>query len=168
MTHARRIPALAVAALICLAAVQGCSNTVDGPAVPVAGSTTGELRDGAVHVAEQAALTVTSLDHRNPDAGYDRLLALLTGPARQEWEQQRAGYLAKIGSDGVTVDSGAVKASGVADLDQAASTATVLVATTAMVSTKQAPTQEKRRYRWRMGLARTGAVWKVVQLQAVP
>ncbi|MGH3794669.1 MAG: hypothetical protein ACRDSP_07240 [Pseudonocardiaceae bacterium] len=167
MSRVRQTLALAVAALICLATAQGCSTTVDGPAVPVAGNTTSDLRDTAVHVAEQTAIALTSLDHRDPDGGYDRLLALLTGPARQEWEQRRVDYLARIKSERVTANGAAIKASGVADLDPAATTATVLVASTAMVSTKQVPAQQKRRYRLRMDLIRSGAQWKVSQLQVV-
>jgi Mce-associated membrane protein len=162
----RRTLALAIVGLVWLGAGQGCSTKVEGPATPVAGSTTSELRDAAVRVAERTAVVLTSLDQRDPDGGYDRLLALLTGPARQEWEQRRVGYLTKIKSEGVTAD-GTVKASGVADLDPRVTTATVLVAATAMVATKQNPTAEKRRYRLRMELIRTGGEWKVSQLQLV-
>lgn len=165
MSHARR----ALAALICLAGIclAGCSTEVDGPAAPVAGSTTGERRDAAVRVAEQTAVTLTSLDHRDPEAGFDRLLAALTGPARQEWEQRRAEYLATITSDALTSEDAAVDASGVAALDPAATTATVLVTATATVSTKQAPAAEQRQYRLRMSLIREEADWKVTQLQFV-
>lgn len=173
MTPAGRTRALALVALLCLA---GCSTTVDGPATPVTGSTAtelrdntaAELRDAAVRVAEQTAVAVTSLDHRDPDAGYDRLLALLTDPARQEWEQRRVEYLAMITSDVVTVESAAVEASGVVALDPAGTTATVLVAAIAEVSTAQAPQSAKRRYRLQMSLVQPAAEWKVSQLRFVP
>lgn len=169
---AGRTLALALTALLCLA---GCSTAADGPAAPVAGSTTAELRDGtaaelrdaAVQAAERTAVALVSLDHRDPDAGYDRLLDLLTGPARQEWEQRRVEYLAMITSDAVTAERAAVKASGVAALDPAGTTATVLVAATAEVSTNQAPTPETHRYRLRMSLIQAAAEWKVSQLQFV-
>ncbi|MGH3931881.1 MAG: hypothetical protein ACRDTF_18120 [Pseudonocardiaceae bacterium] len=173
MTPAGRTRALALAALLCLA---GCSATVDESATPVAGgtatelrdNTVAELRDAAVRVAEQTAVALTSLDHREPDAGYDRLLALLTDPARQEWEQRRVEYLGTLTSDVVTVQSAAVEASGVATLDPAGPTATVLVAAIAEVSAAQAPQPVKRRYRLQMSLVQTAAEWKVSQLQFVP
>jgi Mce-associated membrane protein len=158
--------AVLIAVLISLVTAQGCATVVDGPAVPVAGSTTGELRDAAVQVAERTAVAVTSLDHRDPEGEFDRFLALLTGPARQEWEQRRGPYLAKIKSAEET-SAGSVMASGVAALDPPATTATVLVAATAMVTTNKVPTPEKRRYRLRMDLIRTAGAWKVSQLQMV-
>ncbi|MGH3938726.1 MAG: hypothetical protein ACRDTG_08825 [Pseudonocardiaceae bacterium] len=173
MTLAGRTSALALAALLCLA---GCSTTMDGQTTPVAGdaatelrdSTAGDLRDVAVQAAEQTAVALTSLDHRDPGAGYDRLLALLTDPARQEWEQRRIEYLGTLTSDVVTVNSAAVEASGVSALDPAGPTATVLVAAIAEVSTAQAPQPVKRRYRLQMSLVQTPAEWKVSQLQFVP
>ncbi|MGQ0775919.1 MAG: hypothetical protein ACT4NY_16120 [Pseudonocardiales bacterium] len=151
--------------------------TVDGSAQPVPENTTtersdaiatAERRDAAVQAAEQTAVALTSLDHRDPDAGYDRLLDLLTGPARQEWEQRRAEYLAPITSDVVTVERPAVTASGVAALDPAGTAATVLVSAVAEVSTNQAPTPKKRFSRLQMSLVQTGAEWKVSQLRFVP
>lgn len=180
MTPAGGTLVLALAALLWLA---GCSTEVAGPATPPVGpatagrdtttagqreATTAEQRDAAVRAAEQAAVALTSLDHRDPEAGYDRLLGLLTGPARQEWEQRRAEYLAMITSDVLTVELAAVEASGVVALDPAGSTATVLVAATAMVSAKQVTEPEKRHYRLRMSLVRTTAEWQVSQLQFVP
>lgn len=153
-----------LAALICLAAAQGCAGPSDGGASPVPGSSTGEQRDEAVRVAEQAAVALTSLDHQDGEAAYDRLLGLLTGQARQEWEQRRDEYLAPIVADEVTSD-GVVTASGVAALDP--SVVTVLVAVTATVSTHQSPTPDKRRHRLTLSLISTPAGWKVSQLQFV-
>lgn len=169
MIRTGRILALAFAALICLG---GCSTAVDKPAGPVAGNRTAELRtvelrDAAVRVAEQTAVAVASLDHRDGDADYDRLLALLSGSARQEWERQRAEKLAALTSDAVTAERVAVTVSGVAALDPAAPTATVLVAATARVAGKQAPVAEEHRYRLRMSLTRTADEWKVSELQFV-
>ncbi len=174
MIRTGRILALTLAALICLG---GCSTAVDRPPVdrppvdspagPAAGNRTAELRDAAVRVAEQTAVAVASLDHRDGDADYDRLLALLSGAARQEWEQQRAEKLAALTSDAVTADRVAVKASGVAALDPAAPSATVLVAATARIAGKQAPAPEEHRYRLRMSLTRTADEWKVSELQFV-
>ena len=157
---------LVLAALLCLAASPGCADPADGGAVPVAGSSTGELRDGVVRVAEQAAVAVTSLDHRDGEAGYDRLLELLTEPARQEWEQRRVDQLAMIVSDAAMSES-VVTASGVAALDPTTATSTVLVAVTATVSTNQSPAPEERRHRLTLSLISTPAGWKVSQLQFV-
>jgi hypothetical protein len=159
--------AFLLTALICLAASQGCAGPADGGASPVAGSDTGELRDEAVRVAEQAAVTLTSLDRLDGEAGYDRLLELLTDPARQEWEQRRAEYLATIMSDAATSDS-AVTASGVAAFDPAtAETATVLVAVTATVSTEQNATPDKLHHRLQLSLINTPAGWQISQLTFV-
>ncbi|HEU0088196.1 MAG TPA: hypothetical protein VFQ77_11210, partial [Pseudonocardiaceae bacterium] len=84
--------AIALAALLCCLA--SCSTATDGSPAPPPGTATAELRDGAVRAAEQAAVVLTSLDQRSAEAGYDKLLALLTGPARQEWAQRRADHLA--------------------------------------------------------------------------
>jgi len=153
---------LVLAALVCLAASQGCASTADGGALPVVGNSTAELRDESVQVAEQAAVALTSLDDRDGEAGYDRLLELLTGPARQEWEQRRA----ELGSDTTTLDSVATT-SGVAAFDPAAATSTVLVAVTTTVSTEQGATPEERRHRLQLSLISTPAGWKVSQLQFV-
>lgn len=155
--------------------------TVDGSAKPPAESTTtepstatepsdptAERRDAAVRATEQTAVAVISLDHRDPEAGYDRLLDLLTGPARQEWEQRRVEYLAMTTSDVVTVENTAVVASGMAALDPAGATATVLVNAIAEVATKQATQPAKRRYRLQLSLVRTADEWQVSQLQFVP
>ena len=177
MTHVGRSVVLAV--LIGLAAAQGCATTadrggapadgggatVDGGHGPVTGNRLGELRDGAVAAAEQTAVALMSLDHRDPEEGYDRLLELLTEPARQEWEQRRGEYLAPITASGAVTSEPAVRASGVAALDPATATATVLVAATAAVSSSQAAAVEKRRYRLQMSLIRTPAGWRVSQLQ---
>lgn len=154
-------------ALVLLFGLVGCSTAEDGPAASTADAPTVQWRDAAVRVAEQAAVTLVSLDHRDPEAGYDRLLELLTNPARQEWEQRRAEYLAPITSDVVTTELAAVTASGVAALDPAGTTATVLVAATATVSTVPAPEPDERRYRLRMSLTRTADEWKVSELQMV-
>ncbi|MFN2495832.1 MAG: hypothetical protein ABR608_07980 [Pseudonocardiaceae bacterium] len=159
--------ALALTALLCLAAAQGCTTPVDGGAAPVAENGIGELRDGAVQAAEQAAVALTSLDHRDPEAGYDRLLELLTDPARQEWAQRRAEFLTPITSSGAVTSAAVVRSSGVAALDPAAATATVLVAAAATVSSQQRATPEQRRYRLQMSLIRTPAGWKVSQLQVL-
>lgn len=191
---------LLLAVLICLAAAQGCTApaplraaptvenptadnpmvdnpTADNPEVNNDDNDVGELRDGAVASAEQAAIMLASLDHRDPQAGYDRLLELLTEPARQEWEQRRGEYLAPIMASGAVTSAAMVQASGVAALDPAAGTATVLVAATATVSSTAAASTAavaaveqpappmKRHYRLRMSVIRTPAGWKVAQLQ---
>ncbi|MGH3914943.1 MAG: hypothetical protein ACRDTC_16275, partial [Pseudonocardiaceae bacterium] len=158
-----------VLALVLLLGLAGCSTAEDGPAASAAGSitaeqrdaTTEQWRDAAVRAAEQTAVALVSLDHRDPEAGYDRLLELLTDPARQEWEQRRAEYLAPITSDVVTTELAAVTASGVAALDPAGTIATVLVAATATISTTRAPEPDERRYRLRMSLTRAVDEWKV-------
>lgn len=153
--------------LVALIWVCGCSTEVDGPAAPVPGNSTAELRDTAVRAAEQTSIAVISLDGRDPEAGYSRLLPLLSDPARQEWEQQRGQRLAELRSDVVSVEQVVVTSSGVTALDPAAPTATVLVAAFARISTKQAPVAQERRYRLRMSLARTAGEWKVSELQFV-
>ncbi|MGH4027230.1 MAG: hypothetical protein ACRDRV_21885 [Pseudonocardiaceae bacterium] len=170
MTRIGRRLALGLAGLICsgLICVGGCSTEAGGPPAPAPGNRTAELRDTAVRAAEQTAVAVISLDRRDPEAGYARLLARLSGPARQEWEQQRAPRLAELTSDAVSVEQPAVTASGVAALDPAAPTATVLVAAGARVSSKQAPVAQERRYRLRLSLDRTAGEWKVSELQFVP
>lgn len=165
-----RIARALVLGLATLIFFSACSTEAGGPApapAPTAGERTAELRDTAVRAAEQTAIAATSLDHRDPEAGYDRLLALLTGPALGEWEQQRAERLAAITSGAVTAEHAAVTSSGVAALDPAAPTATVLVAATAAVADKQTPAAQERRYRLRMSLIRTAGEWKVSELQFV-
>jgi hypothetical protein len=170
VNRVNRILPLALAVLICLGmlgAAQGCSTpTTPGAPQPTAGNGPAELRDAAVDVAERTAVALVSLDHRDPEAGYDRLLDLLANPARQEWEQRRAEYLAPLVSDAVTATDVA-RTSGVAEFDPAARTATVLVAATATVTTDQAPAGDDRRYRLRMSLVDTPAGWKVSELRFV-
>lgn len=163
MIRIGRTLALGLVALLCLS---GCSTEAGGPA-PAPGNSTAELRDTAVRTAEQTAIAVTSLDRRDPEAGYARLLALLSGPARQEWERQRTQRVAELTSDAVSVEHAAVTASGVAAFDPAAPTATVLVAADARVTSKQAPAAQEQRYRLRMSLARTAGEWKVSGLEFV-
>lgn len=165
MTGIGRVLGLTVVALICLS---GCSAGAGHPAAPAPGNRTTEARDAAVRAAEQAAIAVTSLDRRDPEAGYARLLRLLSGPARQEWEQQRAQRLAELTSDAVSVEQAAVTASGVAALDPAAPAATVLVAAGARVTSRQAPVAQELRYRLRMSVTRATGTWTVSELQFVP
>jgi hypothetical protein len=160
VNRVNRILPLALAVLICLGmlgAAQGCSTpTTPGAPQPTAGN----------GPAERTAVALVSLDHRDPEAGYDRLLDLLANPARQEWEQRRAEYLAPLVSDAVTATDVA-RTSGVAEFDPAARTATVLVAATATVTTDQAPAGDDRRHRLRMSLVDTPAGWKVSELRFV-
>lgn len=180
MTRLARAGVLGLLTLICLS---GCTAEGEDAPAPTtaeragsgardgaskdAGNSTAKLRDTAVHAAERTAVAVMSLDHRDPAAKYDRLLALLSGPARQEWEQQRAERLAEITSDAVTVERATVTASGVAALDPDTPAATVLAAGTAEVSSKAAPTAQERRYRLRMSLTRTAGEWTVSELRFV-
>jgi Mce-associated membrane protein len=155
---------LLLAVLFCLAVTAGCTTPADGRAAPVSNNGVGTLRDGAMQTAEQTAVALLSVDHRDPEAGYDRLLTLLTDPARQEWAQRRGAYLAPITESGAVTTEAVVQASGVAALDPAAGTATVLVAATATVSHQQAAPQ-RRRYRLQMSLIHTPDGWQVSQLQ---
>lgn len=164
MTAGGRILGFGLVVLIC---VSGCSAESGAPAAPGPGNSTAELRDAAVRAAEQTAIAVTSLDRRDPETGYTRLLTLLSGPARLEWEQQRAQRLAELTSDAVSVEQAAVTTSGVAALDPAAPTATVLVAAGAKVSSKQSPAAQELRYRLRMSLTRATGTWTVSELQFV-
>lgn len=168
MTHAGRIVAFVFAVLLGVAAVQGCSTAQDnGPAAGEPENPTVALRDGAVQVAEQTVLTLISLDHREPEKGYDRLLGLMTGPAAQEWGQRRAEYVETLVSDVVTSEGAVIDASGVAAFDPAEPSAEVLVAAAAQVSTAQSPVEE-RRYQLRLLLVQTGdKEWKVSDLQYV-
>lgn len=172
MTRIARACALSLVTLTCLS---GCSTGTENTPPPASGNSapegaansTAELRDTAVRAAERTAVAVMSLDRRDSGAKYDRLLDLLSGPARQEWEQQRTERLAGITADAVTAERATVTASGVAALDPATPSATVLAAGTAEVADKTAPAAQERRYRLRMALTRTADEWTVSELQFV-
>lgn len=153
--------------LIGVGTLQGCSTAAPGEAQPAAENSTAERRDAAVRAAEQTAVALVSLDHRDPEQGYDRLLTMLTGPARTQWEQRRAEYLAPLIATNTVSSEAAVRESGVAALESDATTVTVLVVATATVTSDANPGPDDRNYRLRMSLVPVSDGWKVSDLQIV-
>ncbi|MQA13946.1 MAG: hypothetical protein GEV09_07140 [Pseudonocardiaceae bacterium] len=116
-------------------------------------------RDTVLRQARQAAINLTTLDHRNVQAGLDSWEQVSTGPLLEEFRTNRGNYVKTIQQGKVKTESEVVDGA-VAELDTRAGTARVLMGIDVTVTPAEGdPTVSRQRLE--MVMQRTGDGWKV-------
>jgi Mce-associated membrane protein len=163
----RRItPRRALAALVALAAVAAVVFGILWVLTLNSGSLAlARDRDAVLVDARQAAINLNTLDFKNVDAGLDLWEQSSTGPALDEFRQNRAAY-AKAVTDSKRSTVATVPDAAVSELDERAGVARVLVGVDVTVTPDgQAPVVTRQRLQLEM--TRTDAGWKVSKLNPV-
>jgi Mce-associated membrane protein len=160
------VPVRVLAALTALAAVAavflgvrwGFALTDDGLALAGA-------REAVLTDAKQAAINLNTLDHTNVDAGLDLWEQSSTGAVLEEFRANREQYAQFVAESQRTTEASVTDAA-VAQLDDRAGTATVLVGLDVVVRPPDAEPVVTRQ-RLELEMARTGHGWKVSGLDPV-
>lgn len=122
-------------------------------------------RDAALVAAKEAAVALNTLNYKDADAGLSQWEQVATGSVLAEFRQNRAAY-AKAVSDSRRATVATVPDAAVAELDERAGVARVLVGVDVSVTPEgQQPTITRQRLQLEM--TRTDAGWKVSKLSPV-
>ncbi|WP_369204120.1 hypothetical protein [Streptomyces sp. PU-14G] len=123
-------------------------------------------RDEVRSAGEQAVQNLNTLDHRKIEAGLDSWEESTTGELRGQLKKGRKGFEKQI-REAKTVTSARILSSAVAELDERAGRAGVLVAVrTTVKAPKEKPATKQTRMRGE--LTRTEDGWKLSALAQVP
>jgi Mce-associated membrane protein len=122
-------------------------------------------RAGALQAARQMVVNLMTLDHNAPQESLDRVTQGATGQFREQFSTQ-ASAIQTILQQAAVSSSGEVSEAGVAQLDR--DSATVLVASTALVKNTQAPQGEPRQYRMLIKLQKQADNWLASDVEFVP
>ncbi len=125
----------------------------------------GVVRDTALQDAQQAAINVNTLDHRQVQGGFELWEQSATGAALEEFRTNRDAYVRTV-TESKTVSTARVRDAAVADLDDRAGTALVLVG----VDVTYTPEQREAscvRQRLQLNMNRTPDGWKVEKIAPV-
>lgn len=155
--------------LIALVAVAAVAAIVLGVlwvlAVSASSLTLARDRDAVLVDARQAAINLNTLDYREVQRGLDLWEQSSTGPVLQEFQQNRDAY-AKAVTDAKRATQATVPDAAVAELDDRAGLARVLVAVDVTVTPEgQAPVVTRQRLQLEM--TRTPNGWKVSGISPV-
>ncbi|MET9859307.1 nuclear transport factor 2 family protein [Streptomyces smyrnaeus] len=123
-------------------------------------------RDEVRAAGEQAVQNLNTLDHRELDSGLDSWEESTTGDLRGQLRKGRAQFEKQI-RRAKTVTSARILSSAVAELDERAGRAGMLIA---VRTTVKAPEEKPatKQTRMRGELTRTGEGWKLSALEQVP
>jgi Mce-associated membrane protein len=122
-------------------------------------------RDDVVGAAQQAAITLNSLDYRNAPAGMDAWMAVSTGQVLDEFRKHRDDYI-KVVTDSKRVTTAIATDPAVTELDDRAGVARVLIGVDVTVTPDgQKPVLTRQRLQLEMN--RTPDGWKVGRLAPV-
>lgn len=125
----------------------------------------GQAREEAVQAARDQVAILNTIDYRHAADGFDRWLAVSTGPLHDELRRGRDANLDQIqrarSSAVATVTDAAVT-----KLDERAGTAELL-ASVEIRLTPDGGAESTQRNRYRVNLTRTGDGWKVSTLSAI-
>jgi Mce-associated membrane protein len=125
-------------------------------------------RRSAARAAAVHAVNLLSVDHRTVDDDMKRVVATSTGEEREEYARNEAA-LKKATVDNKVVQTGVLRATGLASMAQDRRTAEVLIVADAVIhwedGRKAAP--EERFYRWRMEVTKAGGAWLVSKAELV-
>ncbi|HEY2763287.1 MAG TPA: hypothetical protein VGJ13_04640 [Pseudonocardiaceae bacterium] len=123
------------------------------------------VRDAVLQDAQQDAINLNTLDHRRVQGGLQLWEQSATGAALQEFRTNRDAYVRTV-TQSKTTSTARVRDAAVADLDDKAGTALVLVG----VDVTYAPEQREAscvRQRLQLDMRRTPDGWKVEHLAPV-
>ncbi|HEU0088499.1 MAG TPA: hypothetical protein VFQ77_12780 [Pseudonocardiaceae bacterium] len=125
----------------------------------------GKVRDAALQDAQQAAINVNTLDYRQVQGGLQLWEQSATGAALEEFRANREAY-ARTVIESKTTSTARVRDAAVAELDDRAGTARVLVG----VDVTYTPEQRQPscvRQRLHLDMRRTPVGWKVERIAPV-
>lgn len=125
-----------------------------------------KTRDEVLAAGEQSVQNLNTLDHRKLSGGLDAWEASTTGDLRGQLKKGRGEFEKRI-REARTVTSAKILSSAVAELDERAGKAGVLIAVRTTVSApKEKPATKQTRIRGE--LTRTADGWKLSALEQVP
>ena len=125
----------------------------------------GVVRDTALQDAQQAAINVNTLDHRRVQGGFELWEQSATGAALEEFRTNHDAYVRTV-TESKTTSTARVRDAAVAELDDRAGTALVLVG----VDVTYTPEQREAscvRQRLLLNMKRTPDGWKVEKISPV-
>lgn len=125
----------------------------------------GLARDTVLQDAQQATVNLNTLDHRRPSDGLALWEQSATGSLLEEVRANRATY-ARVITDAGTITTARILDGAVAELDERAGTARVLVGVD-VTSVRPRGEASCVRRRIQLEMRRTQAVWKVDKLAPV-
>lgn len=123
------------------------------------------VRDTALREAQQAAINVNTLDHRRVQDGLALWEGSATGAALEEFRTNRDSYMRTV-TDSKTTSTARVRDGAVADLNDLAGTARVLVG----VDVTYTPEQREAscvRQRLQLEMQRTPGGWKIEKIAPI-
>ncbi|WP_203888133.1 hypothetical protein [Planotetraspora kaengkrachanensis] len=125
-------------------------------------------RRSAARAAAVHAVNLLSVDHRTVDDDMKRVLATSTGEEREEYARNEAA-LKKATIDNKVVQTGVLRATGLASMTGDRRRAEVLIVADAVIDWEDGrnAAPEERFYRWRMEVTKTGGVWLVSKVELV-
>lgn len=127
--------------------------------------TVGMIRDAVLQDAQQAAINVNTLDYRQVQGGFELWEKSATGTALDEFRKNRDAYVRTV-TESKTISTARVQDGAVAELNDRAGTARVLIG----VDVTYTPEQQEAscvRQRLQLQMKRTPSGWKVDQLAPV-
>jgi Mce-associated membrane protein len=119
-------------------------------------------RDEVLSTAQQAAVTLNTLDYRSAPAGMDAWMAVSTGLVLEEFKKNRDAYI-KVVTDSKRITSARATDPAVTELDDRIGVARVMVGVDVTVTPDGQPPVLTRQ-RLQMELTRTPDGWKVGKL----
>ncbi|MEU8271422.1 hypothetical protein AB0B89_30215 [Sphaerisporangium sp. NPDC049002] len=168
--HAARSPRrprlLVISVLLVLVALLGTAWVRVGAGLDQARSAARD-RLAAVHAAERYALTLMAVNYRTVDRDVQRVLDTSMGQARDQYarDAERLKAATRLNK---AVQTGVVRAAGLASMDVPKSTARVLVVADSVIRWEGAKTAPQDRfYRWSVEVTKVRGVWWVSRLEQV-
>ncbi|WP_239117061.1 hypothetical protein [Planotetraspora phitsanulokensis] len=125
-------------------------------------------RRSAARAAAVHAVSLLSVDHRTVDDDMKRILATSTGEEREEYARNEAA-LKKATVDNKVVQTGVLRATGLASMAADHRRAEVLIVADAVIHWEDGrdAAPEERFYRWRMEVTKAGGAWLVSKAELV-
>lgn len=127
--------------------------------------TLGIARDNVLQDAQQAAINVNTLDHRRVQSSFELWEQSATGAALQEFTSNREAYVRTV-TEARTTSTARVREAAVAELDDPAGTALVLIGADVTYTPEQREPSCVRQ-RLLLDMKRTPDGWKVEKIGPV-
>lgn len=127
--------------------------------------TLGIVRDAALQDAQQAAINVNTLDHRRVQSGFELWEQSATGAALEEFRTNHDAYVRTVTAS-KTISTARARDAAVAELDDRAGTALVLVGVD-VTYTREQREPSCVRQRLLLNMKRTPDGWKVEKIGPV-
>lgn len=125
----------------------------------------GQLRNAVLNASRQSVATLTTVRGENPEADVNRWLSCTTGALHQELVRVKQATVAQLRNASASA-VGTVSSVAVLTLDDSAGSASLL-ATVSLLITPAIGSATTERHRYKVGLTRAGADWKVSSLSPV-